>query len=597
MDINHEHSTSTRADRRRDVGAHSAEEKIRKLEQDNGLLRGRIRGFVTLSDMYKESKQRNQLVEKQNSLLIQILSFLTNVKATDGDEASVFPEELQSIMTLEERPAEESLKILSSITAKLKSNTEGAPFASQSNTKDNTKPKSEDTTLHKKEVQQLAQESKKVHDDPPPYPLLHETEPKDETESQHGQLSSSSFSIIERRSETSQQYRDEFADLKEKVRSQDIVASEKVKSVCDLLELVLRGGHRTDEDLSQCLKDITRAVLQLELEKSLKTDTSNADEKNTRPSDKDSSNAMGLVQSPMNDASWVDVEPDLPHHQEIDRLRKENDRKEDVIAKLRGHVDELTKANIAWEEQYETMKKEYTTKLLKLKSSSKVTAKNHEHADVEEFILVGPDDDLPKHDKEKVHKLEQEIEVKNATIEKLYSENKKLVASSRKDLSHSQKDQETEMNLLRQQIRLFKDDFATERNEHKKLWKKHQKLSEEYKEMKKKMQEASSRLARTQKQLATEKREKELLQMSLLKSHCVHPCHHDEPTNRVSRTPSPTPPPDNGKWSCPLCTYENVPERWTCEMCGKTGPNHPSVQNAPLISRGIKKKKENVILT
>lgn len=591
MDVNHEQPTAPSADRRRHVGAHSAEaeERIRKLEQDNGLLRGRIRGFVTLSDMYKESKQKNQMTEKQNSLLIQILSFLTNLKPADGDEASVLPEELQSIMTLEERPAEESLRILSSITAQLKNKAEGA----QSTHEENTEAKSEDTST----LQELAQDSKKVQHDPPPYPLLAETEPRNETECQRIQHSSSSFSIIERRSEASQQYRDEFADFKEKVRSQDIVASEKVKSVCDLLELVLRGGHQIETDLSQCLVDISRAVLQLEEEKSLKTATSNADEKNPRPDDKHSSNAMGLVQSPMNDTSWVDVEPDLPHHQELDRLRKENDRKEDVITKLRGHVDELTKANIAWEEQYETLKKEYTSKLLKMNSSSKAAAKKHEHDEIEAFILVGPEDGLPDQDKQKLHKLEQEIEVKNATIEKLHSENKKLVASSRKDISHSQKEQETEMNLLRQQIRLFKDDFATERNEHKKLWKKHQKLSEEYQEMKKKMQEVSSRLARTQKQLATEKREKELLQMSLLKSQCVHPCHHDEPANRVVRPATPSPTPDKGNWACPLCTYENVPERWTCEMCGKKAPNHPYVQSSPLISRGLKKKKENGILT
>jgi hypothetical protein len=590
-------------DSREHVGPHSAEEKIRRLEENNALLRGRIRGFATLSDMYKDSKQKNRLMEKQNSLLIQILSVLTNAKTTESDEASIHPEDLDTIMTLDERPAEESLRILTQITSKLTNNNNNHKEGRKT---ENTTPKdmsrgNEESSIQNTKQHEVMEEDKTTKHslqeteryDPPGYQLLNESESRNDTDSRTTH-SSASFSIIDRKSEASQKYQDAFDEFKQKVSEPQLSVPEKVRSICDLFELVLRGGNaNVVEELSQCFEEVLRAVVELEEEnQSLKDAKEEAIENLKRLERREDPFPMGLSQSQLNDSSWVDV--NTTENRQIEELRRETDRKEHVITKLKGHVDELTKANVAWEKQYDSIKKEYTTKLLKLKSALKEKeGKRFEATETNEFVLVGPDEMLVQEERAKIHNLEQKLEAKESAIEKLKTENKAL--RKMKDISPMQREEESELNLLRQQIRIFKDDFATERSEHKKLWKKHQKLIADHQDVKKKVQDVSSRLARTQKQLTTEKREKELLQMSLLKSHCVHSCHHGDPTypDRVVRPDvSTTAIPDNDKWACPACTFMNVPERIACEICGKKCPNRSPIPEtiAPgLVSRAIKK--------
>ncbi|MDJ8942413.1 hypothetical protein PTQ20_15475, partial [Clostridium perfringens] len=85
---------------------------------ENALLRGKIRGFDTLSDLFRESKKKNRIYAQQNALLVQILSLL--IPSTSADESADLPDELETILELDTRPDEESLRLLTSITSKLK---------------------------------------------------------------------------------------------------------------------------------------------------------------------------------------------------------------------------------------------------------------------------------------------------------------------------------------------------------------------------------------------------------------------------------------------------------------------------------------------
>ena len=505
-------------------GTQSKDERIRQLENDNRLLKGKIRGFVTLGDMYKDSKKRISLYEKQTSLLVQLLSLLIPATITENNESANLPDELETIM--ENRPSEESLMLLTSITSKLRTT---APAKSETQAKATTKD---------------AQSEIETTGDPPPD---YQQVSASETETT-GSPSSASFSLISPSTVLSnaEQYQDEFAELKTKLANPFLAPSKHVQSVFEVFELVLhcRQPHQNGpfNELPQRFSEVLQNIEKLEEENKILNVRKQEENQPT-----EQTITMGTVQGQHVDNSWVDVSHDATEalkYEEMEKFKSENEHQARVIAKLRVHISELTKANVAWDKKYDSMKKEFSTKILKLKNAQKLSSKRTEAYD--KFVLVGPE--------------EADERRKNAELEA--------------KLLNKEKEQESELNLLRQQVRIFKDDFATERNEHKKLWQKHKRLNENYQEAKKKILDTSSKLAKTQKQLATEKREKELLQASVLRS-------QEQPQSPLLNLYDD----HNELWKCKFCTFDNISERVACEMCGRKNPSRLSEPLAPLMSR------------
>eukprot|EP00914_Ancora_sagittata_P004574 GHVO01009809.1.p1 GENE.GHVO01009809.1~~GHVO01009809.1.p1 ORF type:complete len:531 (+),score=75.00 GHVO01009809.1:65-1594(+) len=502
------------------------------------------------------------MYEKQHNLLVQILSLLINVTFADCDETADLPEITEELVTWEtimrpdNGPNEESLKFLTTITSKLKSRPHDIlePLREKSNTAQKLREASQVTAP--KESETAANESETAGDLPPDYQQVSGTETE-------GAPSSASFSIIPPSTVVSEidQYQDEFAELKTKLADPVFTPSEKVQSVFDIFELVLLGRQPTQAneqftELPHRFSEVLQTIEELEEEsKALNVAKENLCEELKQLKERPVS--MGIVQGQQADSSWVDLsheaEPALNFDSaETQRLRNENEHKDSVIVKLRGHMNELTKANIAWDKKYESMKQEFSTKILKLKNAHKLSSKKVERLEKADYLLIGPDEVTADEERRKIRDLEAKLRTKS-------------------------KEQETELNLLRQQVRIFKDDFATERNEHKKLWRKHQKLTENFQEARKKIHDTSSKLAKTQKELATEKREKERLQASVLRSH------EQPPLSNLTDD-------RNEVWKCQYCTFDNISERIACEMCGKRDSSHPSEQLAPLMSRVARSK-------
>jgi hypothetical protein len=127
--------------------------------------------------MFKASKQKSRTLEQQNSLLVQIVSMLTQIQFTARDEASTLPEELGALQDLDDKTAQESLQLLNTINAKLKTAKEDGNRV-QTNLKTQLGAAPLDGNESSPATRTFHSQANDVAEEPPSYRALANTESK-----------------------------------------------------------------------------------------------------------------------------------------------------------------------------------------------------------------------------------------------------------------------------------------------------------------------------------------------------------------------------------------------------------------------------------
>jgi len=122
----------------------------------------------------------------------------------------------------------------------------------------------------------------------------------------------------------------------------------------------------------------------------------------------------------------------------------------------------------------------------------------------------------------------------------------------------------TRIELLQQQVGIYKDDFDKEREDRERAQQEKDTLQRKVEELTQELSISRSRLSQATKvpPLAAAVTPSPL---GYVRNPPVMPYIYQppptDPVEAIANTPT--------EWSCVRCTYKNIPERGTCELCGK----------------------------